>query len=88
MPRFPINRRIEGLPRTRIVLGPCPGCDLWTVEYDIGEVFAAWEPHEFSMVVEQILRDHAGDCSGLQEIIKALMIDAAPAPGRMGFENR
>lgn len=77
MPRFPINRRIEGLPRTRVILGPCPGCDLWTVDYDIGQVFAVWEPDEFQFVVEGLLRGHAKECSGLREIIEALHLEEA-----------
>lgn len=73
--RFPITRRIEGLPRTRLVLGPCPGCQLWTVEYDLGNVWSNWGPEEFEAVVENLLREHADECPGLREIIEILRLE-------------
>lgn len=71
MPKFPIHRRTEGLPRTRILLGPCPGCELWTVEYDLSNVWSNWKPDEFEAVIEGLLKEHVDQCSGLREIVDA-----------------
>ena len=71
MGQFPLNRRIEGLPGG-FVLGPCPGCWLWTVEYH-AEDLIWWTPQEFPGVLEDLIRNHAlEDCSGLRGIIAHL----------------
>lgn len=52
-----------------IILGPCPGCELWTVEYDYPTMVSYGSHEEFSVMVEQLLADHLAECPGLQEIV-------------------
>lgn len=47
------------------VLGPCPGCELWTLEYDMRDR----SHEEWNEVVEDLLREHLDECRGLQEIV-------------------
>lgn len=63
MPRMPIHR--EPWHQDFIVLGPCPGCYLWTLEY---QRFLL-PPEELIEIVEDALQDHLEECPGLQEIV-------------------
>lgn len=42
-----------------VVIGPCPGCKNWTLEYDA---------EENVLVVEAMVRDHAAECRPLVAI--------------------
>lgn len=59
--------------RDRIILGPCPGCDLWTIEYRMSmigpEGFAPWD---LEAAIEAALYEHMLECSGLQEVVDTL----------------
>ena len=64
MPRMQITK-----DRVGVVLGPCPGCEMWTVQYD-HTVPSQWQSHaEFADVIEGLLWDHLAACRGLQEIV-------------------
>lgn len=57
------------------VIGPCPGCSIWTLEYEhtlIG-MDSAWQSvQDFRDAIEGVLEEHLDECSGLQEIVAAL----------------
>lgn len=53
-----------------VVIGPCPGCDIWTLQYDAA--LATSSSWDLSEVVEGILADHLRECSGLREIVDTL----------------
>lgn len=61
------------MPLTRVnaivILGPCPGCFLWTLEYEQGQ----FRPAELTEMVESVLQDHVDECSGLEEIVRTLL---------------
>lgn len=57
MPRMQITH--EG---PRVIIGPCPGCEMWTLEWLETE-------RPFDTEVELILSDHLDLCTGLQEIV-------------------
>jgi hypothetical protein len=55
------------------VLGPCPGCTIWTLEYPHIIVTTDWWHYsDFAEDVETILREHVAECAGLQEILAKL----------------
>lgn len=53
-----------------VVLGPCPGCWLWTVEYP-REVATQYLPQEWNDEVERLLQEHLAECAGLREIVES-----------------
>jgi hypothetical protein len=62
--------QIQPGPNDRFILGPCPGCDLWTLEYgrqEVIDIFGTVE--QFHAFVEGLLAEHLAECLGLQEII-------------------
>jgi Fe-S oxidoreductase len=55
------------------VLGPCPGCTLWTVQYDHAMVVADyWSTADFHEDIEALLREHLDECAALQEYVAML----------------
>lgn len=61
----------ELVPETAFtVLGPCPGCWVWTLEYWREDV-AVWSQFEFNQVIEDLLAEHLQECSGLREVLAA-----------------
>lgn len=51
------------------VLGPCPGCESWTLEYP-RDVMMEWPTYDAWVdAVEGILQEHMTECSGLREIM-------------------
>lgn len=64
-----------------VVLGICPGCDLWQVDYtDVvaasymrahygadGEVVV--DPQPWADVIEALLEEHVAECHGLRELL-------------------
>lgn len=60
---------IEQVGQT-VVLGPCPGCSCWQVEYNTSLFTSIVELHE---TVEGTLQDHLDECPGLQEIVRTLL---------------
>jgi hypothetical protein len=65
MPRMQITKdRSAGT-----ILGPCPGCEMWTIQYD-PDVMGEWPTHDaFAAVIEDLLGEHLDECRGLQEIV-------------------
>ena len=63
---MPVERiRSEGI----VVLGPCPGCFIWTLEY-------AYDDHPTEgllTAVERCLEEHLEECPGLQEIVRSML---------------
>jgi hypothetical protein len=53
-----------------VVLGPCPGCFCWTLEYRDFQFDSIVELHE---TVEHCLQDHLDECPGLQEIVRSML---------------
>lgn len=51
------------------ILGPCPGCETWTVEYDYPTMTGFGTREEFVAAVEHVLQEHLAECRGLQEIV-------------------
>lgn len=55
-----------------VVLGPCPGCQAWQVDYNLtDEMMAeyAFSAADFNQAVETILVDHLVQCEHLQRAI-------------------
>lgn len=54
-----------------VVLGPCPGCQSWQLDYDQILVIGTWlGDHEaFTQAIETILVDHLVECVHLQRAI-------------------
>lgn len=70
---MPIMPTFRDDDRDRIVLGPCPGCDLWTIEYRMGQIGPeGLTPEELNDVIEGALREHLETCLGLQEVLDTL----------------
>lgn len=68
MPRMKTHYdRINGF----VVLGPCPGCDIWTLQYDTS-LANTYSLPEFSALIEELLLGHLQECSGLREIVDTL----------------
>jgi len=55
--------------KTGVTLGPCPGCEMWTVQYDRVVEASYLSAVAFADVIENILADHLDECRGLQEIV-------------------
>ena len=68
-----------------VVLGPCPGCDSWQVDYtdEVAQTYVqvVYDPDEplgrridvqpFYDVIEDALREHAEECPHLRDLIEA-----------------
>ena len=68
-----------------VILGPCPGCSLWQLDYtdDVvmansttsnvleadGSVTVVADLSGFEAMLEGILEEHLAECSGLQELL-------------------
>lgn len=65
MPRMQITKDRDA----GVILGPCPGCEMWTVQYDISTVQSYESAVAFADVIEDLLGEHLDECWGLQEII-------------------
>lgn len=61
--------QISMVLRDLVLLGPCPGCFSWQLEYSHGEMSQLYTVDEFEVVVEDILHAHMDECSGLKEIV-------------------
>ena len=64
MPKMNVRRDPDGLYGDTII-GPCPGCDLWTIQL----TRSGWTTSELNETVESMLQDHLLECAGLQEIV-------------------
>lgn len=69
MPRMPITRKPEPGMASTVILGPCPGCYSWTIEYDLAIVHR--DGINLPETVEALLQEHLLECSGMQEIVNA-----------------
>lgn len=70
---------------TSVVLGPCPGCDDWQLDYndDVAEQFVRLlhDPDEplgvridmapWYDVIEDALREHMAECPHLRDLVEA-----------------
>lgn len=68
-----------------VVLGPCPGCDSWQLDYtdDMAQEFAQLVPapdepfgmridtKPFHDVIEDALREHMAECPHLRDLVEA-----------------
>lgn len=82
MTMMPARRR--DAPSADVVLGPCPGCDSWQVDYtdEVAREFAKLQPGpdlglevdmaEWYLAIEGVLEEHAAECPHLQDLINAL----------------
>jgi len=68
MPRMPVTKRLPEDPQM-VVLGPCPGCYAWTIEYNLDVVHR--ERVELSETVEALLQEHLLECAGMREIVES-----------------
>ena len=80
---------IEEMAATRqysVVLGPCPGCDSWQLDYtdEVAQQYARLLPGEdgslagirvdtrpFHDLIETILQEHAAECPHLRDLVEA-----------------
>lgn len=65
MPRMQITKDRQA----GVILGPCPGCEMWTVQYDRTVEMSYDTARDFADAIEEILADHLDECRGLQELI-------------------
>lgn len=52
-----------------VVLGPCPGCECWQVDYT-QDVAAAMGLEPFREAVEFLLQEHLDECPHLQLVLQ------------------
>jgi hypothetical protein len=55
-----------------VVLGPCPGCQAWQLDYDLSTPLMAdyaFDPQALQEAVESILVGHLVECVHLQRAI-------------------
>ena len=65
-----------------VVLGPCPGCDDWQLDYTYEAAATFASPLEFEMAVESILVEHASlQCPRLQDLLTSLEAQQRAAAG-------
>lgn len=65
MPRMRVT--LEG---PQVILGPCPGCEIWTLDYSLVVAATDYASDEnFAEHVEFILQEHLAECSGLRELV-------------------
>jgi hypothetical protein len=61
-----------------VVMGPCPGCGVWTVQFN---------PHEIPAIeVEQVISEHAMECPGLVSAMITAMTSGDERV-KIGFET-
>lgn len=65
MPKMDVHRDPEDFLAGQTIIGPCPGCYLWTLQFGTFE----FPPAELSEIVEALLQEHLSECSGLREIV-------------------
>ena len=77
--RAPTTKPADG------VLGPCPGCDAWQLDYtdEVAQRFVRLVPDEsqpfghridtkpFYDVIEDALREHMAECPHLRDLVEA-----------------
>lgn len=51
-----------------VILGPCPGCDNWQIQYTWNVCFDFERP-DFERMVEACLQDHYHECPPLQALV-------------------
>jgi hypothetical protein len=64
-------------PGYEVVIGPCPGCQSWQVDYTHEVAAQFGEPsvestQPFADVVEDILAEHLAECPHLQLLLQDL----------------
>jgi hypothetical protein len=69
MPKMPITKSPEPSLRHTVILGPCPGCYAWTLQYDMSRILV--DGIDLVTEVEQALQEHLAECAGLQEIVES-----------------
>jgi hypothetical protein len=72
MGRFPVQYEHDHL-KNQVILGPCPGCFAWTLQYDKFQILEVFDSvQDFHDYVEDLLQKHLAECSGLREIVAEL----------------
>jgi hypothetical protein len=61
----------EGSGVGDVILGPCPGCLLWQLDYTFA-VASEWTRAIWHLVVERALEEHFADCAPLRELMDDL----------------
>lgn len=56
-------------PEYDVVLGPCPGCELWQVDYTQQAAFSYGLGLTFRGVLERVIREHLQECVHLQGLL-------------------
>lgn len=51
-----------------VILGPCPGCHSWQLDYTRSLCFGFEHP-EWLTLIEGCLQDHHDECAGLRKIL-------------------
>ena len=70
-----MRMHVQRVDRKTVVIGPCPGCTLWTLEYDratfdsLGGDDERGGAVELTEAVESALQDHLAECWGLQQLL-------------------
>jgi len=60
--------RLQPGSESDVVLGPCPGCESWQLDYS-KDVVSALGVASFYEAVEGILQDHLVECPHLQQLL-------------------
>ena len=68
-------------PAVDVVLGPCPGCQLWQIDYSyrvaqefIQMVDGSFDVRPFHQAVEELLREHLDECPHLQLLVDNALV--------------
>lgn len=77
------SRRFFDEPEFNVVLGPCPGCDDWQVDYsnEVAESYTVvlgraedgglrYTQQPFLNVLEFVLREHMHECPHLKDLVE------------------
>lgn len=77
--RMPAQRLSDEWTGNLVALGPCPGCQLWQLEYTdaVAGQYAMLTPTGLDLsawyqVIEEALAEHLNECPHLQAIIDEL----------------
>lgn len=74
------SRRFSERPEYTVVLGPCPGCDDWQVDYtdEVRDSYSrptienptTFTVGDFHQVIEDVLQEHLNECPHLRDLVE------------------